>query len=81
MSILLTTVLLAAIILANNATLAGHVEVDDWVILGGLTAVHQFCKIGAHAMSAGGSIIVQDVPPYVTVAGNHARPRPLTAKA
>ncbi len=67
-------------ILANNATLAGHVEVDDWVILGGLTAVHQFCKIGAHAMSAGGSIIVQDVPPYVTVAGNHARPATINSE-
>lgn len=61
-------------IFANNTTLAGHVTVDDWVILGGLTAVHQFCIIGAHAMSAGGSIIVQDVPPYTTVAGNHAKP-------
>lgn len=61
-------------IFANNTTLAGHVTVDDWVVLGGLTAVHQFCIIGAHAMSAGGSIIVQDVPPYTTVAGNHAKP-------
>lgn len=61
-------------ILANNATLAGHVTLGDYVILGGLTAVHQFCTIGAHAMVAGGSIIVQDVPPYVMAAGNHASP-------
>lgn len=61
-------------ILANNATLAGHISIGDHVFLGGLTAVHQFCTIGAHAMTAGGSIVVQDIPPYVTAAGNHARP-------
>ena len=61
-------------IFANNATLGGHVKVGDWVILGGLTAVHQFCLIGAHAMTAGGSIVVQDIPPYVMAAGNHASP-------
>ena len=61
-------------IMANSATLAGHVTLGDYVILGGLTAVHQFCTIGAHAMVAGGSIIVQDVPPYVMAAGNHASP-------
>lgn len=67
-------------IFANNTTLAGHVTVEDWVILGGLTAVHQFCTIGAHAMSAGGSIIVQDIPPYTTVAGNHAKPVSINAE-
>lgn len=61
-------------ILANNATLAGHISIGDHVFLGGLTAVHQFCTIGAHAMTAGGSIVVQDIPPYVTAAGNHAHP-------
>ncbi len=61
-------------ILANNATLAGHIAIGDHVFLGGLTAVHQFCTIGAHAMTAGGSIVVQDIPPYVTAAGNHASP-------
>ena len=50
--------------------LAGHVEIGDWVILGGLTAVHQFVKIGAHAFLAGGAIVQRDVPPYVMVAGN-----------
>ncbi|MBC8119194.1 MAG: acyl-ACP--UDP-N-acetylglucosamine O-acyltransferase, partial [Burkholderiaceae bacterium] len=48
-------------ILANNATLAGHVSLGDWVILGGMTAVHQFCAVGAHAMAAGGSIILRDL--------------------
>lgn len=61
-------------ILANNATLAGHISIGDHVFLGGLTAVHQFCTVGAHAMTAGGSIVVQDIPPYVTAAGNHAHP-------
>ncbi|MCY7315206.1 MAG: acyl-ACP--UDP-N-acetylglucosamine O-acyltransferase [Rubrivivax sp.] len=57
-------------ILANNATLAGHVQVDDWAIVGGLTGVHQFCRIGAHAMTGFQSHVSQDVPPFMTVAGN-----------
>ncbi len=57
-------------ILANNATLAGHVEVHDWAIVGGLTGVHQFCKIGAHVMTGFQSHVSQDVPPYMTVSGN-----------
>jgi UDP-N-acetylglucosamine acyltransferase len=57
-------------ILANNATLAGHVEVGDWVIVGGLTGVHQFVKIGAHAMTGFQSHVSQDVPPFMMVAGN-----------
>jgi UDP-N-acetylglucosamine acyltransferase len=57
-------------ILANNATLAGHVHVDDWVIVGGLTGVHQFCRIGAHAMTGFQSHVSQDVPPYMMVSGN-----------
>ena len=61
-------------VFANCAALAGHVEVGDWVILGGLTAVHQFCKIGAHAFLGGGAIVTRDVPPYVMVAGNPAVP-------
>lgn len=63
------------VILANNATLAGHVSVGDFVILGGLTAVHQFCVIGNHAMAGGGSIIVQDLPPFVMCEGNRASAR------
>lgn len=57
-------------ILANNATLAGHVHVGDWVILGGLTGVHQFTHIGAHAMAGFASHISQDVPPFMMVDGN-----------
>jgi len=57
-------------ILANNATLAGHVHVGDWAIVGGLTGVHQFCKIGAHAITGFQSHVSQDVPPFMTVSGN-----------
>jgi UDP-N-acetylglucosamine acyltransferase len=57
-------------ILANNATLAGHVHIADWVIVGGLTGVHQFCKIGAHAMTGFQSHVSQDVPPFMMVSGN-----------
>jgi len=57
-------------ILANNATLAGHVTLGDWVILGGLSGVHQFCKVGDHAMVGFQSHVSQDVPPYMTVSGN-----------
>lgn len=59
-------------ILANSATLAGHVHVGDHVILGGGTMVHQFCKIGAHSMSAGGSIVLRDIPAYVMASGQSA---------
>jgi len=57
-------------ILANNATLAGHVQVGDWVIVGGLSGVHQFCKIGAHAMTGFQSHVSQDVPPFMMVSGH-----------
>ena len=63
-------------VLANNATLAGHVHVGDWAVIGGLTGVHQFVKIGAHAMIGFQGHVAQDVPPYMTVDGN-----PLTARA
>jgi len=62
------------IILANNVTLAGHVHLDDWVFLGGFTSVHQFCHIGAHAMTAFTAAVSQDIPPFVTAAGNRAVP-------
>ena len=58
------------ITLANNATLAGHVHVGDWVIVGGLSGVHQFVKIGAHAFVGFSSAVTQDVPPYMMVDGN-----------
>jgi UDP-N-acetylglucosamine acyltransferase len=67
------------VVFANCAALAGHVEIGDWVILGGLTAVHQHVKIGAHAFLAGGAIVQRDVPPYVMVAGNPAKPHSVNA--
>ncbi len=61
-------------VFANNATLAGHVEVGDFATLGGFTGVHQFCHIGAHVMIGIAAVIRQDVPPYLTIAGNPAAP-------
>jgi len=57
-------------ILANNTTLGGHVHLADWVIVGGLTGVHQFVKIGAHAMLGFSSAVTQDVPPFMMADGN-----------
>ena len=67
-------------IFANNAQLAGHVHVGDWAIFGGYTGVHQFCRIGAHTMTAVGTVILQDVPPYVMAAGNSATPYGINAE-
>jgi UDP-N-acetylglucosamine acyltransferase len=61
-------------ILANAATLAGHVHVGDHAILGGFTGVHQFVSVGAHSITGGGTVLLQDLPPYVMAAGNAARP-------
>ncbi len=63
------------VIFSNNGTLAGHVTVEDHVILGGLTAVHQFCKIGKMSITGGCSKIVQDIVPFTIVDGNPARAR------
>lgn len=60
-------------VLANNATLAGHIEIQDYVILGGLCAIHQFVRIGESALIAGGSMVVQDVPPYLIASGDRAK--------
>jgi UDP-N-acetylglucosamine acyltransferase len=57
-------------ILANNATLAGHVRVGDWAVIGGLSGVHQFVKVGAHAMVGFQGHVAQDVAPFMTVDGN-----------
>jgi UDP-N-acetylglucosamine acyltransferase len=67
-------------VFANCAALGGHVEVGDWVTLGGLTAVHQWCKVGAHAFLAGGAIVQRDVPPYVMAAGNPAIPHAVNSE-
>ena len=59
-------------VMANCATLAGHVTVDDFVVLGAFTVVHQFCAIGRYAFTAMGSVVLKDIPPYVTASGNAA---------
>jgi UDP-N-acetylglucosamine acyltransferase len=64
-------------ILANAATLAGHVELGNGVVVGGLTPIHQFVKVGDMAMVAGASAVSQDVPPYCLVEGNRAKLRGL----
>ncbi len=67
-------------IFANNAQLAGHVHVGDWAILGGFTVVHQFVRIGAHAITGMGAILLQDLPPFVTAFGNPAAPRGINSE-
>jgi UDP-N-acetylglucosamine acyltransferase len=67
-------------IFANYSGLAGHVEVHDYAILGGGTLVHQFCKIGAHVMTGGGTRLLKDVPPYVRAAGHDAKPHGINAE-
>ena len=64
-------------IFANNASLAGHTEIGDWVILGGFTGVHQFCKIGAHVMTGISSVVFKDIPPFVMASGQPAAPHGL----
>lgn len=59
-------------IFSNNAQLAGHVEIGDWVIMSGYANVHQFCKIGAHAFVGMSTSLTQDVPPFVLLSGNPA---------
>jgi UDP-N-acetylglucosamine acyltransferase len=67
-------------IFANNAQLAGHVHIGDWAILGGFTVVHQFVRIGGHSITAMGTILFQDLPPFVMAAGNPAEPRSINAE-
>lgn len=61
-------------IFANNASLAGHVTVEDHAILSGFSGVFQFCRIGAYSFAAANSVIIKDVPPFVKVAGHYAKP-------
>jgi UDP-N-acetylglucosamine acyltransferase len=68
------------VILANCATMGGHVQIGHWVQLGGLSAIHQFCKVGAHAFVAGGAILTRDLPPYVMIAGNPAAPHSINSE-
>ncbi|MHB0991374.1 MAG: acyl-ACP--UDP-N-acetylglucosamine O-acyltransferase [Burkholderiales bacterium] len=67
-------------VFANNASLAGHVHIGDYVILGGFTGVHQFCKIGAHVMTGISSVIFKDIPPFIMAAGQPAAPHGLNAE-
>jgi UDP-N-acetylglucosamine acyltransferase len=67
-------------IFANNASIAGHVRVGDFAILGGFTAVHQFCRIGAHTLTSMFSYVTKDIPAYVTVSGRPAEPRGVNAE-
>ncbi|MEI7591406.1 MAG: acyl-ACP--UDP-N-acetylglucosamine O-acyltransferase [Deltaproteobacteria bacterium] len=62
------------IVMSNAASLAGHIHVDDYAIIGGLSGVHQFTKIGAYSFIGGASAVVKDVPPFVLVSGNTAKP-------
>jgi UDP-N-acetylglucosamine acyltransferase len=68
------------VILANAVQLAGHVHLGDWVFLGGLTGVHQFVRVGAHAMTAFQARLAQDLPPFVTAAGNPAEVQSINAE-
>ncbi len=67
-------------IMANNATLAGHVHLGDWVICGGFSGVHQFCKIGAHAFLGMYSVVNRDIPAYTTVSGHPAIARGINSE-
>jgi len=67
-------------IFANACQLAGHVTVGDWAIFGATTLVHQFVHVGAHAFTGMGTYLAQDLPPYITAAGNVARPYGINSK-
>ncbi len=68
------------VILANNTTLAGHVHIGDWAIMGGFSMVHQFVHVGAHAFSAINGIVLKDIPPYVMAEGRPAVPRAINTE-
>lgn len=68
------------IIVANNVAVAGHVHIDDFVIVGGAVGIHQFCKVGAHAFLGAGGIILRDVPPFVMVSGQKNIPQGINSE-
>lgn len=68
------------IVMANCATLGGHVHLGDWVIMGGLSAAHQFSRIGAHAFIANNTAVTRDVPPYVMAVGQPAEPHSINSE-
>ena len=67
-------------VLANSATLGGHVVLGDWAIMGGFAAIHQFCKVGAHAFLANNAAVTRDVPPYVLAVGAPAKPHSINSE-
>ena len=68
-------------VFSNNSTLAGHVTIEDWVIMSGFAGVHQFCRVGAHAFIGMGVLLSGDVPPFTMVAGDAAgRPRGINSE-
>jgi len=67
-------------IFANNVQLAGHVTVGDWAILGGFTGVHQFVRVGAHSITGVATVLLQDLPPYVTASGSPATPHGINSE-
>lgn len=68
------------VVLANFSTLAGHVQIGDWVIMGGYSGIHQFCKIGAHCFLANNAAVTRDVPPFLMVAGAPAAPHSINSE-
>jgi len=68
------------VIMSNCATLGGHVQLGDWVIMAGFTGVHQFCKVGAHAFLANNTAVTRDVPPYVMAVGQPAKPHSINSE-
>jgi UDP-N-acetylglucosamine acyltransferase len=67
-------------VFANNATLGGHVHIGDHAVLGGFTGVHQFVRVGAHVMAGVSSVVLQDIPPYITVAGHPCAPHGINSE-
>lgn len=68
------------IVMANCATLGGHVQLGDWVIMGGFAGIHQFCKVGAHAFIANNAAVTRDVPPYIMAVGQPAAPHSVNSE-
>jgi UDP-N-acetylglucosamine acyltransferase len=67
-------------IFANGSSLAGHVNVGDFVVMGGFTLIHQFCRIGSHCITGVGTVSFKDIPPYIVAAGNTAIPHGINVK-
>ncbi len=68
------------IVMANCATLGGHVQLGDWVIMGGFSGVHQFCKVGAHAFLGNNTAVTRDVPPFIMAVGQPAKPHSINSE-